>query len=139
MAVDTHPYLAKSLRLITVAASRFTTSSVDLCSQSHFLYGFNLVSLSLFFSGQKKDHFTVVLTCMRDGTKLKPMVIFKRKTMPKDPVPPGLVVHVHPKGWMDENGMYVWLQKVWGVGQVACCERKVCLRLTHFKHIWLTV
>ena len=53
-------------------------------------------------SGHEKVRFTTVLGCMADGTKLKPMVIFKRKTMPKENFPPGIVVHVHPKGWMDD-------------------------------------
>ena len=35
-------------------------------------------------TGHEKTRFTVVLACLADGTKLKPMVIFKRKTMPKD-------------------------------------------------------
>ena len=35
-------------------------------------------------TGHEKQHLTVVLACLTDGTKLKPMVIFKRKTMPKD-------------------------------------------------------
>ena len=47
-----------------------------------------------------------------DGTKLKPMIIFKRKTMPKDEIRPGVLVHVHEKGWMDENGIQLWI-KVW--------------------------
>ena len=34
-------------------------------------------------TGHEKTRFTVVLACMADGTKLKPMVVFKRKTMPK--------------------------------------------------------
>ena len=38
-------------------------------------------------TGHEKTHFTVVLACLADGTKLKPMVIFKRKTMPKDNFP----------------------------------------------------
>jgi DDE superfamily endonuclease len=25
----------------------------------------------------------------------------------------GVVIHCHPKGWMDENGMKVWFDKVW--------------------------
>jgi len=31
-------------------------------------------------TGHKKYRFTVVLSCLADGRKLKPMVIFKRKT-----------------------------------------------------------
>ena len=54
-----------------------------------------------------------VLACLADGTKLKPMVIFKRKTMPKDNFPAGVVVHNHPKGWMDESGVKIWIEKVW--------------------------
>ena len=34
-------------------------------------------------TGNEKTHFTVVLACMANGTKLKPMVIFKRKGIPK--------------------------------------------------------
>ena len=49
-------------------------------------------------TGHEKTRFTVVLACLADGTKLKPMVIFKRKTMPKDNFPAGVVVHNHPKG-----------------------------------------
>ena len=64
-------------------------------------------------SGHEKVRFTTVLACLADGTKLKPMVIFKRKTMPKEIFPPGVVIHVHPKGWMDEDGMKVWIEKVW--------------------------
>ena len=34
-------------------------------------------------TGPQKQWFTVVLACLADGTKLPPMVIFKRKTLPK--------------------------------------------------------
>ncbi|GFU60735.1 pogo transposable element with KRAB domain [Trichonephila clavipes] len=34
-------------------------------------------------TGHEKSHFTDVLSCLADGTKLKPIVIFKRKTVPK--------------------------------------------------------
>ena len=40
-------------------------------------------------TGYEKTHFTVVLTCMADGGKLPPMVIFKRKTTHKDKFPSG--------------------------------------------------
>ena len=61
---------------------------------------------------EKTPRFTVVLACLSDGTKLKPMLIFKRKTMPKEPIPPGVLIHVHDKGWMDEQGMLLWIKKV---------------------------
>ena len=40
------------------------------------------------------------------------MVIFKQKNMPKETFPPGVVVKVHPKGWMDEAPTKVWLDEV---------------------------
>ena len=64
-------------------------------------------------TGHEKSHFTVVLACCADGRKLTPLLIFKRKTMPKDKIPAGVLVHVHPKGWMDEAGVQLWLEKVW--------------------------
>ena len=65
-------------------------------------------------TGHEKTHFTLVLCCMADGTKLKPMVIFKRKTMPKEKFLSGVLVHVHEKWWMDEAGTKKWLDEVWG-------------------------
>ena len=54
-------------------------------------------------TGHDKDHFTVVLACTADGGKLPPMVIFRRKTFPKDKFTSGVVIHNHVKGWMDEK------------------------------------
>lgn len=64
-------------------------------------------------SGHEKSHYTVVLACCADGTKLPPMLIFKGKTMPKEDIPQGVIVHVHDKGWMDQDGMKIWFEKVW--------------------------
>jgi len=65
-------------------------------------------------TGHERTHFTVVLSCMADGTKLKPVVIFKRMTLPKTFRPPkGVLVKAHPKGWMDEEGTKDWLKTVW--------------------------
>jgi len=57
--------------------------------------------------------YTVVLACCADGTKLPPLLIFKRKMLPEDVIPHGIYVHVHSKGWMDGEGMKLWLEKVW--------------------------
>ena len=65
-------------------------------------------------SRNEKTHYTVVLACCADGTKLPPLLIFKRKTLPKDIIAHGIYVHVHSKGWMDGEGMeQLWLEKVW--------------------------
>lgn len=54
-------------------------------------------------SGHKKMHYTLVLSCLADGLKLPPLHILKRETMPMGNIPPGVFVHVHPKGWMDKK------------------------------------
>ena len=64
-------------------------------------------------TGNEKNHLTVVLTCAGDGSKLKPLVIFKRKTMPKIANKHSVVVAVQQKGWMDENIMKIWIEKIW--------------------------
>ena len=65
-------------------------------------------------SGNEKTRYTVVLTCCADGTKLPPLLIFNRKTLPKDVIPHGIYVHVHSKGWMDGwRRNEAWLEKVW--------------------------
>ena len=42
------------------------------------------------------------------------MVTFKQKHIPKGKIfLPGVVIHCHPKGWMDEEGIISWLNKAW--------------------------
>ena len=66
--------------------------------------------------------------------KLKPMVIFKWKTQPKEKFPPGVVVHHHPKGWMDADGMKLWIQKVWSLWPGGLLKKKkACLSGTRFE------
>ena len=64
-------------------------------------------------TGNEKNRVTVVLACCGDGSKLKPMVIFKRKTVPKINNKHGVVVSAQEKGWMDTDQMKVWIDKVW--------------------------
>jgi len=82
-------------------------------------------------TGHEKSRFTVVLACLADGMKLKPMLIFKRKTLPKAKFPPGILVHCRPKGWMDEAGMKLWVEKVWRSRPSGLLRKKIspCLGL----------
>ena len=64
-------------------------------------------------TGNEKSSFTVVLGCQANGQKLPPMVIFKRKTLPKDNFPVGVIIKANPKGWMDEEMMSDWLREVY--------------------------
>ena len=54
-------------------------------------------------TGNEKNRLTVVLTCAGDGSKLKPLVIFKRKTMPKIANKHGVVVAVADDSLVSES------------------------------------
>uniref|UniRef100_A0A668AVM8 Pogo transposable element derived with KRAB domain n=1 Tax=Myripristis murdjan TaxID=586833 RepID=A0A668AVM8_9TELE len=64
-------------------------------------------------TGNEKSRVTVMLTCLADGTKLPPYVILKRKTMPKDSMPAGIIVRAQEKGWMESGLVVDWLKVVW--------------------------
>lgn len=69
-------------------------------------------TVSIHTTGNEKSSFTVALGCQANGQKLPPMVIFKRKTLPKETFPVGIIVKVNP-GWMDEEKMSDWLREVY--------------------------
>ena len=48
-----------------------------------------------------------------DGTKLRPMLIFKRKTKLPGNFPNEVVIYWNEAGWMDEAGCKFWLRNVW--------------------------
>ena len=48
-----------------------------------------------------------------DGTKMKPAVVFKRKTMLKEKLPSNISVYVQEKGWVAETVLSKWLNDVW--------------------------
>lgn len=41
------------------------------------------------------------------------MVIFKRKTIPKEEFPKGIIVQANESGWMNQEMMDIWLKSVW--------------------------
>ena len=81
---------------VTVTFDIPSTRTIDLKGKKEII---------LSTSGAEKLNFTVVLCCMANGDKCQPMVIFKRKTMPKDSFPKGINVAVAPKGWVNETIM----------------------------------
>lgn len=70
-------------------------------------------SVPIVTTGNEKNGFTVVLSCLSSGYKLPPMVIFKRKTIPKENFPKGIVVLANEKGWMNQDVMKEWAEKCW--------------------------
>lgn len=70
-------------------------------------------SISIRTTGHEKTNFTVVLSCMADGTKLPPLVIFKLKKIPRGNFPPEVVVRANQTGWMNEQEMMYWIEKIW--------------------------
>jgi DDE superfamily endonuclease/Tc5 transposase DNA-binding domain/CENP-B N-terminal DNA-binding domain len=70
-------------------------------------------TVSIRTTGHERTNFTVVLTCMADGTKLPPIVIFKLKNIPRGNFPSGVIVRANPTGWMNENEMLYWIENVW--------------------------
>jgi transposase-like protein len=70
-------------------------------------------TVSIVTSGHEKTAFTCVLACAANGEKLKPMLIFKRKTLPRGNFPADVLIRCNPKGWMCESIMLDWMNEVW--------------------------
>jgi len=84
-------------------------------------------------SGNEKMHYTVVLACCAGGTKLPPLLIFKRKTLPKDAIPNRIYVHIHSKGWRNGERMKLWLEKVWSKRPGGLLKKPSLLVCNQFK------
>ncbi|KAF8789426.1 Pogo transposable element with KRAB domain like protein [Argiope bruennichi] len=73
-------------------------------------------TVSITTTGQEKTHFTVMLACCADGTKLKLLLMFKRKTIPKENFPRSVVTRCNEKGG-NRRASYTevaeWLDKSW--------------------------
>ena len=65
-------------------------------------------------TGCERFRLTVMLAATADGRKLPPLLILKRKTLPKsEAFPKDVIVSAQEKGWMMEL-MLEWLKIVWG-------------------------
>ena len=62
-------------------------------------------TISILTTEHKRSNFTVVLTCMADGTKLLPVIIFKLKNVPKEVFSDSVIIRANSKSWMNESEM----------------------------------
>ena len=69
-------------------------------------------TIKIRMTGNEKNSVTDVLACAGDGSKLRPIVISERKTVPKVANKHGVVINAQEKGWMDTEGMKMWVQTV---------------------------
>lgn len=90
-------------------------------------------SVSVRTTGAERQRCTVMLCVTADGRKLPPYVVFKRKTMPKEKFPQGIVVRVQEKGWMSDELVVDWLKTVWQNRPGALLHRKALLVLDSFR------
>jgi len=61
--------------------------------------------VSVATTGHERSNFSVVLCITADGSKLPPMVIFKRKTVPKGCNSKD-VISANEKGWMNSDTFF---------------------------------
>ena len=53
--------------------------------------------------------------------------------MPEKAIPRGVIVHVYDKGWMDENGMKIRIEKVWPKRPGGILKKPALLELDQFR------
>ncbi|KAJ8358119.1 hypothetical protein AAFF_G00032720 [Aldrovandia affinis] len=83
-------------------------------------------------TGNEKSRVTLMLACLADGTKLPPYLILKRKTVPKEAMPAGIIVRAQAKGWMETELVVDWLKVVWGRRRGGLRKRRNMLVLDAF-------
>lgn len=71
-------------------------------------------SVQIRSTGHEKGRFTVVLSAMADGRKLKPYVVLKGvRPIPELAREPGIVVAYSRNGWMNESLTIDWIKRGW--------------------------
>jgi hypothetical protein len=73
-----------------------------------------------------------MLSVLADGRKLTPFVILRRKNLPKEKLPTGIIFKCNEKGWMTEL-MVKWLKEVWHRRPSALLKKRGMLVLDGFK------
>ncbi|KAH7958751.1 hypothetical protein HPB49_004450 [Dermacentor silvarum] len=81
--------------------------------------------VNLLTTGNEKLRFTVMLSCLADGTKLRLYIAFKRKTMPKETLPKGVAVRANAKGFMTDEVVVELYRLVWLLKPGASLMREI--------------
>lgn len=68
--------------------------------------------VKLLLNRSEHSRFTMMLSCMVDGSKSTPFIIFKQKALPKEAFPPDVTVHMNEKKYMDEALIREWIRTV---------------------------
>lgn len=84
-------------------------------------------------TGNEKSRMTVMLCVLADGRKLPPYVVLRRKTMPKENLPRGVIFRCQEKGWMDQALVLDWLKVVWNNRPGALLRKRGMLVLDAFR------
>lgn len=94
--------------------SELGLTSAEVVNMDEIPMSFNILSRNssdkdIFAS--KRLCFTVILACTGNGGKLKPMVIFKGATMPRQKMPTIVASTCNEKGWVDGDLIKYWVDK----------------------------
>ena len=85
-------------------------------------------------TGYEKLRLTVMLAATADGRKLPPLLILKRKTLPKsEAFLKDIIVRAQEKEWMMEDMILEWLKIVWGRRPRAFLNQPSMIVLDAFK------
>jgi len=85
---------------LMVAARKKMSSVYGQVRSSHFqcMSKKNVGIRGVKTSGHEKTPYTAVLAFCTKGTKLPPLILYKRKIMPSIKIQRGIVIHIHMKG-----------------------------------------
>jgi hypothetical protein len=74
-----------------------------------------------------------LLSVLADGRKPTQFVILRRKNLPKEKLPTGIIFKCNKKGWMTEELTVEWLKEVWHRRPGALLKKRGMLVLDAFR------
>ncbi|KAL1462130.1 hypothetical protein MTO96_027282 [Rhipicephalus appendiculatus] len=84
-------------------------------------------------NGTERQRCTVMVSVSADCRKLPPYGVFKRKTLPKESLPNGMIVRVQEKVWMSHELVVDWMKTVWAIRPGTLLQRNALLVLDSFR------